>query len=152
MAILTPAFRSDSERIHSEHEVLLDKLTEMERALDHLAVRPDALADGANIEVVRGVGLKLTVEWPDHCRREEEELLKTVAEVSPELSDFCRRMREEHQVLMAQLALFRVDLQDLKDACDSRAAVEHLIDDGTKLARALRQHVELEERELSGFL
>ena len=151
MAILTAAFRADSQRIHGEHEVLLDRLMEMERALEHLALRGNAAAD-ADLDVVREVGLQLTREWPEHCRREEEELLRTVADVSPELGDFCRRMREEHQTLMAQLALFRVDLEDLKSARDPKVAVEHLIEDGAKLARALRHHVAMEERELSGFL
>jgi hypothetical protein len=152
MASLTPAFRADSERIHCEHQSILEELAEMERALGRIQMSSQVLMDPRAAEEVRRIGQQLAEQLPVHCRREEEQLHATVADVSAELGDFCRRMREEHQVLLAELELFRQALNDLSLSMNREAAIAHLKEYGTRLARDLRHHVEAEEHELSGFL
>jgi hemerythrin-like domain-containing protein len=149
---LSPAFRADSERLHSEHESILDELVELDRGLDRMACHAQVLADPVTAEQVRRLAQHLAAELPDHCRREEEKLLDAICEISTELCDFCRRMREEHQVLLARLEFFRQALDDLGNAADRQGAVQHLKEEGAALTRALRQHILLEENELSGFL
>ena len=152
MATLSPAFRADSERIHGEHQAILEELVELDRGLDHLTCHEQVLADPVTAEQVRRLTQRLAAELPDHCRREEEKVLDAVCEVSTELCDFCRKMREEHQILLAQLEFFRQALDDLGSAGNRHEALEHLKGEGAKLTRALRQHILLEETELSGFL
>jgi hypothetical protein len=152
MATLSPAFRADSQLIHQEHAVILEELFELERALDRVAFNSDRLADPRAAEQVRQIGQRLAGQLPEHCRREEDKLHRTVADVSVELCNFCRRMREEHQVLLAELELFLQSLDDLGSSADREAAVTHLKEYGRKLAHDVRYHIEAEEHELSGFL
>jgi hypothetical protein len=152
MATLSPTFRTDSERIHGEHQSILDELVDLERGLDHMECQAQVLADPAAAEKVRRMTQRLAGELPDHCRREEEKVLNAVCEISTELCDFCRRMREEHQILLAQLEFFRQALDGLGSGGDRHEALLHLKEEGAKLTRALRQHILLEEHELSGFL
>jgi iron-sulfur cluster repair protein YtfE (RIC family) len=152
MATLSPAFRVESERIHGEHQSILEELVDLERGLERMECHAQVLADPVNAEQVRRLTQHLAGELPDHCRREEERVLDAVSEVSAELCDFCRRMREEHQILLAQLEFFRQALDNLGNDADRQEALQHLKDEGARLTRALRQHILLEEHELSGFL
>lgn len=152
MATLSPAFRTDSEQIHHEHTAILEELFELEKSLDRVAFNSDGLADPRAAEQVRRIGQQLAERLPEHCRREEDKLHQTVADVSVELRNFCRRMREEHQILLAELELFRQALNELGSSTDREAAATHLKEYGRKLAHDMRRHIEAEEHELSGFL
>ena len=152
MATLTPAFRADSERIHSEHQILGHILTKLESALDHLVCYSEAYANLATADDVRRYGRQLAEHFPGHCRREETAVLGPISEVSPELDEFCKQMRNEHQDLLVRLATFSSALDAFDKAEDLYDAVCRLKDVGRELTGDLRRHVETEERELSGFL
>ncbi len=152
MATLTPAFRADSERIHKEHQILGHILTRLESALDHLVCYSEVYANLATADDVRRYGRQLAEQFPGHCRREEAALLDPIAEVSPELGEFCKQMRNEHQDLLVRLATFSSALDAFDKAEDLYEAVCRLKDVGKELTGDLRRHVETEERELSGFL
>lgn len=152
MATLTPTFQAESARIHEEHHAFVDELTELERQLDHLDCDAQGLVDLNTAVAVTERGWKIVRELPEHCLREEAQLLDPVSEVSAELAEFTRQMRREHHALLAHLETFRCALDDLENSPDLPAAVHGVKTAGGRLARHLRRHIETEENELSGFL
>jgi len=152
MAKLTHAFSSEAGVIHKEHEDLLHYLAELDRALDHLQpgepVSPDADAFGQ----VFLYGRLLASGLPEHFLREEQELLDTVAEVSPELREIAREMKREHESLCVRVSDFCRALGDVQYAENRPAALEGVHALGKQLTRELGRHIALEEQELSGFL
>ena len=152
MARLTPEFRAESERIHNEHRTMLVELEELERQLDHLAPAANPSADWNRISDVREYGRRLMKELTEHCLREEKEVHARVADVSPELAEFCRVMKQEHDATQARFQAFSRALEEFDHTPDVSAAVVRIKEEGTMLARAVRRHIETEEQELSGFL
>jgi len=152
MASFSPSFRSVSNRIHSEHEAVINELNELEGALDDLAGCSARFAHRAAVERVSRSGQRLSQMLPEHFIREETSLLDTVARVSPELEDFGREMRAQHHTLRGRLAEFCVALQKLENPAAAGEAVNAVTESGGTLATELREHVLLEESELGGFL
>ncbi len=152
MATLNPTFRSDTERIHREHQLLEHLLCELDAALDRLVCYGEVFADFSAAGLLRLYGRRLTKEFPEHCRREEATLLDPIAEVSPELAEFCSRMKGEHVDLLVRLAEFRAALDAFDRADDLSETMYRLKDQGKELTRELRRHVATEENELRGFL
>ena len=146
MATLTQAFRTESQKIHAEHTEILAELEALERSLEHLGRN-----DAAPKEVL-DLGRRLLRELPAHCRHEEETLHGTVGEVSPELAQFCALMREEHDAMRARLWSFANGLDRLEAAREDAAAIANMQREGRVFVQQLRRHIQLEERELSGFL
>ncbi len=152
MATLTASFRTETGKVHLEHQILAQMLRSLDAALDELVCYAEVFADLASAERVCRYGRQLVEKFPEHCRREEELVLGPVSEVSPELAEFCGEMKNEHAALMAQLATFGEALGELEKAEDLSEAVCHLKERGKALTSELRRHVAYEERELSGFL
>lgn len=152
MARLTPTFRAESERIHGDHLAMIEVLTELERELDHLANPQDDSHASTSIGAVREHAWRMIRELPEHCSREEAQLLGPVSDVSPQLAEFCRQMKQEHQVMLAHLPTFRAALEELENSRDREAAIRRVTREGKELTREIRRHVEVEEQELSGFL
>jgi hemerythrin-like domain-containing protein len=150
MAKLTPVFSTEAERIHREHADQLHYLAELDRALDHLNVAAEGDSDA--FSQVHLYGRLLTTGLPEHFLREERALLDTVAEVSPQLAEFAREMKREHEVLCVRMAEFCRALDEVQDADDPSAAMETLRAQGKELTGELGRHIALEEHELSGFL
>ena len=152
MASLSPAFRIESRKIHQEHQVIDQDLTELEAALDHLVCYSQVHGDVAAAEKVLRFGRRLATYLPAHCAREETLLLDTVSDVSPQLAEFAAEVKRQHRELLTRLDSFILSLWRLESFEDAASAVFELKEEGRKLARELRQHVAMEERELSGFL
>lgn len=152
MATLSPSFRADTAKIHNDHQILGRVLHELDSALDRLVCYGEVFADFSAAGLVRRYGRQLTEQFPAHCRREEATLLDLVADISPELAEFCTRMKGEHADLLVRLEVFRVALDDFERADDLSEAIWNLKEQGRELTRELRRHVATEEQELSGFL
>jgi hypothetical protein len=152
MASLSPAFRIESKRIHHEHQVIDEDLLALEVALEHLVGHSELHTDLAAAEKVMQCGRRLATYLPAHCAREEALLLDTVSDISPQLAEFAQEMKRQHGELLMRLDSFILSLGRLETQEDAEAAVLELKDEGMKLAREMRQHVAMEERELSGFL
>lgn len=150
MATLTPSFRDQSRRIHAEHAGLLEQLDALERELDRVVPGPDGF-DALRLSAVQPLVESLLDELPGHCEREERHLLGPVAEVSPELAEFSRAMKREHDAMLADLRALQGALAGLSSTTDS-TALGRLREEGIRIAGELRRHVRAEERELSGFL
>jgi iron-sulfur cluster repair protein YtfE (RIC family) len=152
MASFTPGFRNISNRVHSDHETLIDELNELDGALDDITGCSALFAYRAAAERVFRCGQRLSEIIPEHFVREETLLLDTVAKVSPELAEFVREMRMQHVSLRRRLSEFCAAAQGLEKPADRVQAVSAVSDSGRTLASELSSHVVLEESELSGFL
>ncbi len=152
MAALNTVFQIESERIHRDHQEMLAQLADLDLALEHID-SPSADASGSiRVLKVKSISQKLARHLPEHCMREETKLFETISEVSGELSEFVKQMKDEHIALFAGLYAFCVAIDELPNAMDLDAAVLHLKDQGLEVTRALRHHIISEEHELQGFL
>jgi hypothetical protein len=152
MAALNPVFQSESERIHSDHRELLHELATLDLALEHMGTGSAAMTDTHCVVKARAITLAMTRRLPELFMREENNLFKTVAGVSHELSIFVEEMKREHIILFAMVNSFCVALDELANASDLQAAVVNLKELGMDVSRALRHHITTEEHELQGFL
>lgn len=152
MAALSKAFLSETERIHHDHEKILNELSELEMALQRLDFGPDILSDQRKVRKVQEVCQRLAGELPEHCRREEAMLYDTVSGVSTELAEFAKQMHLQHLEIIALLNAFCVTLDDLPNSFDLTAAVTAMRSQGLELIQAIRGHINCEEHTLSGFL
>lgn len=152
MATLTPAFRSDTAKVHCEHQALINELTELDSALDELVCYSEVYANLATARQVCACGRHLAELLPQHFGREEDTVFTTVARVSPELAEFAAEMRHQHDQLRARLAAFSRAVEQLEVAEDIADAVCSVKEQGKLLACELTRHVVLEENQLGGFL
>ena len=152
MATFTPGFHTESETIHFEHRVLLDELAALDSALDHLESPADPFASLATAKQVEFYGKQLAEKLPEHFRREEETILATVAQISPELKAFAAEMKLQHEELRVRFGQLQAAVEKLQAADDLDDAIAKLKEQGKELTRLLGRHVSLEETELSGFL
>jgi hemerythrin-like domain-containing protein len=152
MASMSPVFRTTSEKIHHEHVVFLNELDELDVALDRLAHEEGAGNDPAAADKVEAYGVHLAKTLPDHCRKEEEKMLGLVAGISQELQMVVEEVKRQHRDLTERSAKFLKAIEDFENAADRDAAAKHLREIGHAYTRAIRSHIELEEKQLSGFL
>ncbi|MCL5287326.1 MAG: hypothetical protein M1453_04930, partial [Acidobacteria bacterium] len=108
MAALNPVFQSDSERIHRDHQELLNELASLDLALEHMGSGPAQTRDTHSVVKARAITLAMTRRLPEVFMREENTLFKTVAQVSHELSLFVEEMKREHITLFAMVNSFCV--------------------------------------------
>ncbi len=151
MATFPHSFRSDSARIHGEHRELLVQLADFLSALE--ALGPSTLSvDPLGAGRLRRSASRLEAFLPAHFRREEATLLDAVAPVSPELAEFARQMRQEHQHFTLRMDAFAASLAQLESGNHGGAALRKVQETGEVLAHDLAEHVALEENQLDGFL
>ena len=152
MAALNPVFHLESERIHRDHQELLNELTALDLALAHMGTGSADMTDTHCVVKARAITLAMARRLPELFMREESRLFKTVAEVSNELSAFAEEMKREHITLFVMVNSFCVALDELPNAADLEAAVMNLKELGMDVSRALRNHITAEEHQLQGFL
>lgn len=152
MATFTPAFRTDTKKVHFEHQALITELTELDAALDELVCYSEVYANLATAQQVCRCGRHLAEVLPAHFGREEATVLTTVARVSPELAAFAIEMKHQHDQLRARLISFCRAVEQLEAAQDLDEAICNVKEQGKALARELTNHVVLEENQLGGFL
>lgn len=152
MASFTPAFHTASHKVHCEHQELINQLAELDAALDELVCYSEVFANLASAGQVCRCGRRLAELLPEHFGREESTVLTTVAQVSPELADFAREMRCQHDQLRLRLSNFCRAVEQLESGQDLDDCICRLKQDGKMLASELTSHVALEESQLQGFL
>ncbi len=151
MATFPSSFRSDSARIHGEHQELLLQLADFISSLE--ALGPSTLSvDPLGAGRLRRSTSRLELALPAHFRREEATLLDAVAPVSPELAEFSRQMRHEHQRFTGRLSAFTAAVADLEAGDHGGASLRKVQAEGETLAHDLVEHIALEENQLDGFL
>lgn len=152
MATFPVTFRSDSGRIHDEHQALFVELADFEQALDDLAFNGEVFANLYSAERIGLHGHRLASLLPAHFDREETALLPTIAHVSPELEEFAGEVRREHRQLRDRLRQFCLVLERLEAGDDAAGTVDALKKAGRSLVHDLNAHIALEESQLGGFL
>jgi hemerythrin-like domain-containing protein len=150
MATFPSNFRTDSRQIHADHQALATELLHLDSALDQLGEGVLSQLDTA--EDVARCGHRLAELLPEHFRREETLLFGTVAQVSPELREFSREMRHQHDLLRQRLIEFHNALEQMSHGKDVGTAVEHVRETGRLLAKEMSEHMAVEEDQLDGFL
>ena len=151
MATFPNSFRNDSARIHGEHQELLTQLADFVSALE--ALGPSTLSvDPLGAGRLRRSASRLQEFLPSHFRREENTLLDAVAPVSPELAEFARQMRQEHQRFAGRLAAFAALVAEMEAGNHGGGWLQKVQQTGEVLAHDLAEHVALEEHQLDGFL
>ncbi|HEY4581099.1 MAG TPA: hemerythrin domain-containing protein [Candidatus Acidoferrales bacterium] len=152
MASLSEPFRVESKLVHEEHVAILHYLAELDRGLDRLGEITGDTLDAKLYEEIHHYGRLLATAMPEHFRREEQTVLDTVSQVSPELAEFAREMKTQHDQLRARLDLFCHTLEQMQLAESPAESAPELQRLGKNFTRELGRHVALEESELSGFL
>jgi iron-sulfur cluster repair protein YtfE (RIC family) len=152
MAALSPVFQTESGRIHADHLEMLNELSTLDLALEHIGTGHADMTDAHCIVKARAITLALTRQLPEHCMREENSVFKTIAEVSSELAAFVEEMKHEHVDLFSRLHAFCIAQDELPNSGDLPAAMANLKEMGMEVSRALRHHIAAEEHELQGFL
>lgn len=151
MATFPISFRTDSARIHGEHQQLLAQLADLAAALE--AMGPSSLSvDPLGAGRVRRCATALQQALPAHFRREEATVLDAVAPVSPELAEFARQMRHEHQQLSARVSAYVAAVAEIEAGDHGGASLGKVKQAGEVLAHDLAAHIALEEHQLDGFL
>lgn len=151
MATFPNSFRSDSARIHGDHQELLAQLADFLSAVE--ALGPTTLSvDPLGAGRLRRSASRLERFLPAHFRREESTLFEAVAPVSPELAEFARQMRCEHQQFVVRLGRFVAEVAELEAGDHGGAGLRKVQQAGELLAHDLAEHVALEEDQLDGFL
>ncbi len=150
MATFPTTFRSDSGRIHRDHQALLNEFLELDGALDALGGDASAFANPDPAATVRRYSRHLAQVLPGHFQHEEHTVLETVARISPELAQFSSAMRRAHDALRRRLLEFCHAAQELENGYE--ASVAAVKESGKRLAREMAAHIALEEDQLDGFL
>ena len=151
MATFPIGFRGDSARVHGEHQELLTRLADLTVALE--ALGPSTLSiDPLGAGRLRRSVSRLQQILPGHFRREETTLLDAVAPVSPELAEFARQMRHEHQRFTARVSEFAGAVASLEAGDHDGGSLRKVQQAGEELAHDLAAHIALEESQLDGFL
>ena len=152
MATFPVSFRSDSDRIHRDHQALFAELASFEQALEDVGSGGEVFANLYGTERIGHHGRRLATLLPEHFQREERTLLPTIAHVSPELEEFAGEVRREHHQLRDRLIEFCSVLERLESGDDFAETVTALKKAGRTLAHDLNAHIALEETQLGGFL
>ena len=152
MPALGTAFQSESERIHRDHQEMLNELSTLELALEHMGSATASISDSHCVVKARAITLAMARRLPELFMREENNLFKTVAAVSHELSLFVEEMKREHITLFAMVNSFCVALDELPNAADLAAAVRNMKELGMDVSCSLRHPLTAEDHELQGFL
>ncbi len=150
MATFPRSFGADSARIHRDHQALVGELNTLDGALDELAGGTGVFANLHSAETICRCGQRLAEVLPEHFSREETTLLETVAQISPELAEFTREIRQQHEELRQRVAEFSRALKELE--AGSEKAIDAVREAGKALAREMTRHIALEENQLGGFL
>ncbi len=151
MATFPIGFRSDSTRIHGEHQQLLAQLADLAAALE--ALGPSTLSvDPLGAGRLRRSLARLEQLLPAHFRHEENTVLDAVAPVSPELAEFSRQMRQQHQRFTGRLKEFAGAVARLEAGNHGEPSPRQVQQAGEELANDLATHIALEEDQLNGFL
>jgi len=152
MAALAPSFWTESKTVHNEHQALMEDLNELDYALDGLECYSEVFANFATASQVLACGNRVAKLLPQHFDHEEGTLLSGVAKISPDLAEFAGEMRAQHVTLRARLADFCQALEHLRAGDDPAESLYEVKERGKMFTCEMRNHVELEEQRLKGFL
>ena len=141
----------DPKIIRDEDRKLIEGLAELEAALDHLDCYAEVFVslEGSEriLDCLRRLerGLSSRNAWKEHLEME------TISRISPELGEFARELKQEHEELRAGLRELSAAVEQLKTVDDLYEAISQIKEKGKQLARQIGRHLALEESELASY-
>ncbi len=97
-----------------EHAEIMAQVADLRRAARELGDRGDAAVDGA-LPVLRSVGQMMATELVRHARKEDEALFPALESIFGTQGTPVAVMRQEHEAIHAQAALFRKTVRELHE-------------------------------------
>jgi len=141
-----------AEKVHEEHAELRCNLEELDRALNRLHCDLGLPGDLSGVSEVRSVIRRFQAFLPLHFRRQEKSLLEKVSDVTPELMELTRQLKQEHQYLTDFFAAFADSAKDLEQSDDVPGGISRAKLLGGAFTNQFRRDIRVEENELAGFL
>lgn len=141
------AIRHDSETIHHDHELLLQRLAGLDAALEALVCESEVYADLASSADVLGAGRWLCAWLPEHFEREEQ-TLAAVARLGPDWAVFSREMVRQHRAISERLRGFCQIAAELEQTADLERSICDLKQSGKQFTSMMTAHMSAEERKL----
>ena len=106
MASASPGIRNQSEAIQHEHQELLQRLADLDSALEALVCYSEVYANLASCADVVKTGRWLSGWLPEHFVREEEGVLKALAKLGPDMAKFAGEMKHQHREIAERVRKF----------------------------------------------
>ncbi len=151
MASAKVALSKASEAIQHEHEELMQRLSNLDRALESITCYSEVYADLSGVQCAIETGNWLASWLPAHFLREEETALASVARRGPEMAAFVREIKREHQEIGKRVAAFCKMSEAMASAADIQQSICDLKQNGKDLASFMAAHMGAEERKLSSL-
>ncbi len=149
MASPSAQFRSESETIKSEHQEVIDRLHELDQALEALICYSEVYANLAAAEEALAHGRWLARRLPEHFGHEEI-TLTNMGKLGPDYERFAIEMKRQHKQMAGEVEEFCRLVHELEDTNDIESCVCRLKDLGGQLARFMSVHMGAEESKLAG--
>jgi hypothetical protein len=151
MASAKQSFAKQAEAVACEHHELMDRLSQLDSALDSLVCYAEVYADlGGSARVVES-GKWLHGWLPQHFVREEETVLAAAARLGPEFAAFAREMKQQHRDFGARLQKFCKVMDDLSTTPDLEHCICELKEQGKALTASMAAHMGAEERKFASI-
>ncbi|MGA3211422.1 MAG: hemerythrin domain-containing protein [Terriglobales bacterium] len=151
MASVHQSFAKVSRKVHEEHIELLQRLSELDHALDSLVCYAEVYADLAGVQVVHDAANWLSEKLPAHFRLEEEGILASISHQGSRGAAFAREMKRQHNEIRTRLAAFRALADAFAESADLQQSLIQLQTQGRAFADFAAAHMGTEERKYAAF-
>lgn len=135
--------------IQSEHQELMQRLSELDRALDDLVCNSEVYANLAGAARVQQTGNWLAGWLPAHFVHEEELLFAAAAKLGPQMAAVTANLKQQHKEIGARVQVFCGLANGLETTVDIEESVTALKDQGKELLNFMAAHMGAEEHRLS---
>jgi hypothetical protein len=146
MAGANTTFKKASQEMQTEHQELMQKLSELDHALECLICYSEVFADLAGVQQAHTTARWMAGWLPTHFLREEQGILNGMSRLGPEFATFAREMKRQHKEIATRLEGFRKKADGFTSATDLQQSIEELKEEGKALASFVAAHMGAEER------
>jgi iron-sulfur cluster repair protein YtfE (RIC family) len=151
MVEATNTWQQDSQGLYSEHRELIERLAELDRALEGLICYSEVYADLAGVQRARETAQWLTGRLAEHFLREEQGVFAALRQLGPEDDAFAREMQRQHREIDLQMESFRKAAESFVEAVDLQQSIGELQVAGKSLGAFMAAHMGAEERKYAGL-
>jgi iron-sulfur cluster repair protein YtfE (RIC family) len=135
--------------IQSEHQELMQRLSELDTALDELVCYSEVYANLSGAGRVQQTGQWLAGWLPTHFVREEDSPFPAAAKLGPAMAAFTCVMKLQHKEIGTRLQAFCEVADQLETTSDIEQSITALKDQGKELTNFVAAHMGAEERKLA---
>jgi hypothetical protein len=142
-------FRSESESIKSEHQEMMNRLSELDQALEAVVCYSEVYANLAASEEALTLGRWIARHLPEHFGREEKTVLARMAKLGSDYAVFAKEMKRQHEEMRTRVDEFCRLVHELENTNDIEQCVCRLKDVGRELSHFMAIHMGAEESKLA---